>query len=271
MKKARVNQISGAQLACLIIVFRFSTLMLSRSVSYTQYFVQIITTAVLSFFVYCLYKKGAVIKNNALFYAACTILGAVVSLDIMQYFGFTTGVGSSNVPVWIIALLLGALTLYSGVLGIEAVSRFSVLAVITSGLFLLALAVTDLPLTRWELFICPQSERINIWSVIKCVDVPLLFLLIAPDTSKNQGSALLFGTGAAYAADAMIIVLCRAVLGKTAGIYSSPVFALFQLAEAGDFNKLDVMYVTIILLLLFCEISLVVSLFARRIKKQVKK
>lgn len=271
MSNARVNQISSGQLACVLIVFRLSTLVLSKSVAYTQLFAEILLTLALSAVAFIAYKKSFYPAKNFPVYVTCALLFSLVFLDVMQYFKFTSGVGSSDVPLWVTAVLLAVFTLYSGVLGTEAVSRFCVVSVVVAALFILLLTATNIADVRYDFFVANQNERINGFSLLKCFDVSLIFLLLAPDTAKKQGRALAFGTLIPYAAYAVIIMLCRAVLGKTAGIYKFPVFALFQLAEAGDFNKLDIMYVTLILLLLFCEISLTVSLFSRRIKKQVKK
>ena len=271
MSRARVNQISGGQLLCLLIMARLATLLLVRSLSYVQFLSELAVSAVLSLAVYLMYKYGVIKECKALQVLLIGVAAFCAVADVISFFDFTVKVAHPEVPVWIIAAALAAFSLYSGMLGTEAVARFSALAIIVV-LICVAVAIqTNIADVKRSYFLCPQSENVNPFELLKCLDVPAIFLLLAPKTNEKQGRAILLGSVVPYTVSLAVIMMCRAVVGRTAHYYRSPVFALFQLGEAGAFNKLDVFYVCAVLLLIFTETSLAVSLAYGFAKGCVKK
>ena len=266
---SRNNKISCGQLMCLLIITRLVSLMLVDTVSLRQLGAELGLSALLSFTAFMIYRNGLI--NNAIKAVSAFGFFALCVLDTISYFRFTTQVAHPEMPVFIIATALAVFTVYSGFLGTEPIARYSSLALIVSVLFILIAIQTNLADVRKEFFLTPQSHRLEALALVKCLDAPLLFLFLAPDTKYKQGRALLFGNGVAYLIYGAVFAMCRAVLGRTAYYYKSPVFALFQLGEAGSFTKLDILYFCAVLVLLFAEISLAVSFIFRVIGRAIKK
>lgn len=270
MNKAKTGQISHRQLFCLLIIIRLATLVLSNSVSYVQFAAELSVTAVLSAAAFFTVKITDGTYPKAVKILLAVLFAASPFADLFSYYQFTTQVAHPEVPVWVIGVVLAGFSVYSGLLKTEAVARFSALAVTVVLLCIGLTVLTNIKEIRPDFFAAAQNEKIDLASLIKCFDVPILYLLLAPKTSEHAGRSLTFSVAASYSVYIGVVMMCRAVLGKTVNYYKSPVFALFQLGEAGNFTKLDLLYICTVLVLLFCELSLAVSIFAETFKKKVK-
>ena len=260
MSKANNGKISAGQLLSLLIMLRLATLMLVRSVSYAQLLSTAVVTAALSLAAYLMYRYSDVHKSKFVKALLTFAVAFCAVCDAVVYFDFTVKVAHPEVPLWVIISVLALFSLYSGLLGTEAVARFASLAVIVVLLCVAVAVSTNLADVKRSFFLYPQSESVSVFELAKCVDIPALFLLLAPKTTEKQGRALVLGNIIPYSVSLAVIMMCRAVVGRTAHYYRSPIFALFQLGEAGAFNKLDVFYICAVLLLLFTELSLTVSM-----------
>ena len=265
MTRAKTNTISSGQLACLLVVSRLTGALLNDSVSLVQFACELAVTVLFSLLV--LLTERFNFRVNRLLLAAAFF--ALAAADCVSYISFTKIVAHPDVLVSVISVLIAAFSLYAGLLGSEAVARFSALALLFAAACVLVAVITNIPAMRVEFLKYNKTEKIDVLSLVKCLDVPVIYALFSPHTASKKGRALLLGTAIPYAVSAGAIISCRALLGKTAYIYSSPIFALFQLAKAGSFTKLDIMYICTVLVLLFCEVSLAVSAF-KLLKREVK-
>lgn len=269
MNKGRTNRISGGQLMCLLMMTRLATLMLSRSMSFILLLVELAVSATLSLAVYLLDRTGMEVHKKPVIFALSVPLLALQFLDGRDYFIFTKTVSHTDVPIWLIMALFVVFSLYAGLLGTEAVARFSALGLIVVLLFIIVAIHTNLKAFRADFLAVLPRTKITALPLLRCADVPLFYLLLAPRTADKKGRALLVGNAVPYALFALVILMCRAVMGRTAEIYRAPVFALYQLGEIGTFTKLDILYVCAVLVLLLSETALAVSIILgeRRLKK----
>ncbi|MBQ9518088.1 MAG: hypothetical protein IJR60_08435 [Eubacterium sp.] len=267
MSRAKTNTISGGQLACLLVLTRLATDLLATSVSLYQYGCEIAVSAALSALVWWLDKCGVQAKSRVSFAIITALFFAIAVCDCAEYIRFTVNVAHPEIPAALIVGLIALFSLYAGALGCEAVARFSALAILLVACCILTAVLTNIPAARSDFFAYTKPQSINCISLLKCADIPLAFALFAPRTSGKKGRAIIIGNAAAYTATVGVILACKAVLGRTSYLYSSPIFALFQLAKAGLFTKLDILYICAVLILLFCELSLAVSAAKLLLKK----
>ena len=266
MSKAKTNTISGSQLACLFVITRLASGLLTTSVSIMQLLCEIAFSAGLSLLAFCFEKLGIKVP----FTVVSAVFFALAVWDCATYIEFTKKVAHPEIPIVVIVLLLAAFSVYAGALGLEATARFSVLALLLVSVCVLTALVTNIPAFRRDFFAYSEPERISLLSLLKCLDIPLLYTALSSRTNGKKGRALIIGHSVSYIVIIAVILSCRAVLGKTAYDYSSPIFALFQLAKAGLFTKLDILYICTILILLFCELSVSVSALKFLVNKEGK-
>lgn len=259
MSRAKTNTISSGQLACLLVITRLAAGLLSDSVSVLQLLSEIAVSAALSAAVWCIDKIGVQVKGRAGAFALTAAFFALTVWDCVSYAIFTHKVAHPEIPLAMIMALIAVFSAYAGWLGCEAVARFSALALMLVAACVLVAVVTNIPAARSDFFAYDKPQEIDAAALIKCLDVPVLFMLFSPHTAGKKGRALLIGTTVPYAVLAAVTLMSRAVLGRAAYLYISPIFALFQLAKAGLFTKLDILYICTMLILLFCELSLSVS------------
>ncbi|MBQ8077427.1 MAG: hypothetical protein IJ235_03500 [Eubacterium sp.] len=227
MTRAKTNTISSGQLACLLVISRLASAMMNESVSLVQFACELAVTVLFSLLV--LLTERFNFRVNKIFLAAAFF--ALAAADCVSYISFTKIVAHPEVPVAVISVLIAAFSLYAGLLGSEAVARFSALALLFAAACVLVAVITNIPAMRVEFLKYNKAEKIDVLSLVKCLDVPVIYALFSPHTASKKGRALLLGTAIPYAVSAGAIISCRALLGKTAYIYSSPIFALFQLAK----------------------------------------
>ena len=269
MNKGKVNQISGGQLLFLLVLFRLASLLFTTSMSYVFLLSEAVVTIAFSLLVFKLDKAGVKAQKRAALIPLSLLLLVLVFLDIKDYFIFTEKVSHSDVSIWLIIGILVLFSVYCGMLGTEAVARFSALGLIIVLVCVIVAITTNIKEFRTDFLAYPQNKNVDAISLLRCLDVPLVFLLLAPKTADKKARALAVGSTAPYLLIFAVVLMCRAIMGRTAEIYKSPVFALFQLGEIGSFTKLDILYICAVLILLLSEISIAVSIILgeRRLRK----
>ena len=260
MNKARVNRISGGQMMCLLTLSRLTSLLLVKSLSLTLLLAEFTLSAGLSLAAWFVCQNEMLTEAKPFRWTAAALFFAVSAWDCVTYYQFTANVVRPEVPMAVIIAVFAVFTMYSGLLGNEAVARFSSIAAAFAAAGVLIAVLTNISNLRLDFFVYSQSEKGEIINLAKCFDVPLLFCALSPVTANKKGRALSLANALPYGAALAVVLFSRAVLGKTANLYSSPIFALFQLGKAGSFTKLDILFVCLMLVLLLCETSAAVSL-----------
>ncbi|MBQ7204044.1 MAG: GerAB/ArcD/ProY family transporter [Eubacterium sp.] len=256
---AEIGKISGSQLALVLCVFRLSTLLVIKSISLEQLVLELVISVLLCAFVYAISSRVKV--NKTLAYLVALFVLVIALSDAAEYFVFLSQTGRNEIPLWAIILFLTAFSIYSAAMKIEAVSRFCAPAVIFCLVCFFAISLANIRNIELQNLTVLQSREIKPLYLLKCVDMPLVFLLLKDEKKKENRKCLSVSLLISYSACFLLNLMCRVTMGESIKFYKHPVLVLFQLGEAGSFTKLDLMFPSVILILLLCELALALSLF----------
>lgn len=262
----RSEQISSGQMFCLLVCVRLCSAVLAETVSYVQFFSELLLSAILSLTAWLIVRFTKAFRQGFWYYLLAAGAVAIGVLDAVSFCRFNENVVRSAVPLFAVITALALCTFCAAWTGTQAPARFSAIALMVVLTFLLIGVQTNLAAIRGDFFAAKQTNDLQPLSLIKCFDVPLVYILLAPHTNGKKGAALFGGQTLAFSLSLGLQMMCRAVMGKTASVYKSPMFALFQLGKAGTFTKLDILFLCAVLVLLFTKLSLSVSLLLCRRK-----
>ena len=247
-------QISEAELFSVLFLSRFSSLLITRGISVFSFALELLLSAALSVLAYVAFKKANTQKMyfKITLAAFCVFLSA---LTLYSVYDFKSNAISLRISVVFIVLIFLGCTVYCAFLGVQSFSRFApvCLAVIVLACVAVALGtLNDAEMKKLE-----GVEITNLFPLnfFKCIDIPIVFLLLAENTGKKQGRALASSILLSYFCTLLVYILCVAVVGQTEKIHEFPIFTLFQLGEIGSYNKLDILFTSPFLMAVFVKLS----------------
>ena len=238
MTEIKSEKVPSAQLFCILFTVRLSSLFLSEDVTLLYAAFQLVLTFVLSALA-CIVSarmKGEIKSKAFLFLIAVTVcVPSLVSL--LDFKNKAVAVG---IPVAAIVLIFVLAIGYSSSLGLCCAAR---LAPVCAAVLLFSVAVGFFGnLSLAKPYSIPPSDMSK-WAfgALKCLDAPALILILKNKTRADTKSAFL-SVICSYGCAFFLFLMCAFRLREAAGFYPYPVFALFQLARAGDFDKLDIVF-----------------------------
>ncbi len=246
--------ISPFQLFTLLLTSRISGLAVTNEITVFGFLFQFALSFVLSGAAYVISKTNRISGKvrRAYLTVFCILLTGATVFTLLD---FKERAISLNVPDVFAAVLLCSAVLYSASLGMEAVARFSQFSafIIVAAVFL----GTAVNIRRVNNFseIRPEIYGISPLSIIKCFDIPVLYLLYSPYVKGKKEKALAGSVIASYSVSFVLYLICFFVLKSSAEYYPYPVFTLFQLGEIGSYNKLDILFTAPLVCALFVKLS----------------
>ena len=82
----------------------------------------------------------------------------------------------------------------------------------------------------------------NMYSLIKCLDTPIMYMAFSSKDSGNSFKALKLSVAASYAFIGVIMLFVICICGTAESYYSYPVYTLFRLAGIGTLTRLDILF-----------------------------
>jgi hypothetical protein len=191
---------------------------------------------------------------------------ALAVFRIYAYLRFSGEAVKTDVSPVIILVMLTVFSLYAAHLGIQALARFSFVAVIfIACAYLAAVALNANNYTLSDISITRGSfSFIADW--LMCLNTPVVYILLCHHTKGNSSRALYASTAVAYSAAFIVYGLCILSMGAAAGVYSYPVFRFVQIGYIGSFTKPDIIYYATWLMALFLKLGTCFSLCRKEIK-----
>lgn len=192
-------------------------------------------------------KNPFKIKWVAYFYGLYFVFLAGINISRFAYFASTTL--NPDVDAWIFCALIAACGFYGAFLGIEGIGRFSAFA-----FSLLILAVTVV-----VGFSLKSYEEINFYPVIVNDTSSILknvlymtsnsfeMIVLVCLFDKINGNAVkmyAWSVIGAFFTLFLLVLMVIGVMGDGAALQTFPLFALFQLAKSGIFERLDILHIS---------------------------
>ena len=258
MKREAKERISSYQLFSLLFVSRLSALMISGEVTLMSFFVQFILSVSLCALAYFAAIK---VKNtDALVYTLCIILSVATIYSLADF--KEKAVVENISDVLSLMSVIGAV-LYTSSLGIQASARFAGMSAIILVTALSAGILSNVKqISAISISSCLRFG-ISPVNIIKCVDIPAIFLKLHNNTNGNIKRPLFYSVAASYGLCAAVWAVCALTLRDAAALYAYPVFTLFQLGQFGSYNKLDILFTSPMLIAVFLKLSI----FFQKVKK----
>lgn len=256
MIKAEKGRVTTLGLFCLLVTARLSGLAVTRGITVFSFLVQLALSVLLSLIVYKISERGLSLSRGVLLPLITVVSGATA----LTLFDFKENALTLNVPDLFIALILIACVSYSSSLGAEGVSRFSQLSALILVVSLILGMLFNIQRVNIYEEIKPEIFRIYPESIIKCLDIPVLYLVFSPYVQHKKEKALAASVAVSYGLSFILYLMSALVLREASAYYNYPVFALFQLGEIGGYNKLDILYSAPLTAAIFTKLS---ALFVR--------
>ncbi len=251
MTEAKKGKISPLGLFCILLTARLSGLAVTHEITFFSFVFQLALSSVLALAAYRISKAGINCSRRRLVPFGIILAGTTA----ISLFDFKENAISLNVPDILIAAVFSAAVLYSASLGTEAVARFSQFSASILIISLFLGIVCNIRRVNFSDEIKPEIYGISPISIIKCLDIPVLYLIFSPCTKGKKEKALAASLAVSYAFAFLLYFMCFFVLKNAAKYYHFPVFTLFQLGEIGSYNKLDIMYSAPLTAALFTKLS----------------
>ena len=197
-------------------------------------------------------------KAGRVFYLFYFVFWA--GINISRFAFFACDKTSHGDHALVFAVLMCAAACYAAYLGIEALTRFSVLCAMLS-IFVLAvismLNIKSFHLINFIPFYAGTKLDIIQNSLIFSSNSiePALFFVLGKRCSTKPAKPLFFGIFASYIAIIIMMTFCIGVLGSAVSLFSFPVYTLFQMTAFKSFSRLDIVYTAFGFFALFAKCS----------------
>ena len=219
-------------------------------------------------------KNPFTVKWVSMLYGAYFILLAGLNVSRFSYFASTTLNPESS--AWVYSFLAIICALYGAMLGIESLSRFS-----SAAFILLALGIITVLFCNYEnideinLYPVISSETNNIVKNILVITTstiePALFLCLSKRVNGVAVKQFIFALLAVFTVITLLFYTAVAVMGDFAATQQFPLYSLFEQANVGGFERIDVIHISFWILGIFIKSTLLIycaSICFDRIKQK---
>lgn len=246
--------ISEGELFSVLFLCRFSSLIITKEINFLHLLYESVLSILLVFIAYLVYKRA----NFSSYYikipvaVLCAFSACLTFYSILDFKENAISLGISSLFIFITVFLCA---FYSAYLGAQAFSRFAPVCFV---IVLSACAVGMLSVMKSvdiNEFESVNDESGFAVSLLKCFDVPAVFLALSNSVKSNHKRALTLSLLGSFGVALLLYSVCAFVLKKAVVYYPYPVFTLFQLGEIGTYNKLDMLFTSPFLTAAFIKLS----------------
>jgi hypothetical protein len=210
------------------------------------------------------------VKGVNLFYAIYFVYLAGINISRFSYFAST--VLNPEASAWMFSVIIAICACYTAMLGIEGLSRFSAFAFILIVITILTGLICNLKnydeLNLYPVIANDKASMMKnvLYITTNSCEVPIL-LCLAKRVNGNATKPFVFSVIASYFSLFVLILFVNATMGDAGELQAFPIYALFQLAKFGLFERLDVLYISFWIFGIFIKSVLLVYCSATSIKK----
>ncbi len=225
----------------------------------------------------CACKNGKSPLNNkwvSLVYGIYFIFTGAVIVSRFSFFASTELNPESKILFY--SVLIIAFCVYGAMLGIEPVSRFSLLvfAITVVGIITIVLfGIKEFELINLFPFTRNSSKDILLNSFYSAGDASelILFLAVSPKVNGDKVKPCLWAMGTAYVICIGILAVVIGILGDTATMSAFPMFEVSQVSKFSDNERLDSIYTAFWTFAVFLKCTMFLYSAASVINKVFKK
>lgn len=184
-------------------------------------------------------------KFASIFYTIYCLYVCAISVSRFCY--FVVSKMNTQVPLFVIMLIVFISAGYGAYLGIESLSRFGFFCAVI--LCIVTVVVIGFNIKNFEVLnlypIYSNTKTDMIKSTLLfCTNTTqsVLLLLLSDKVNANPVKPYFFGIGLSYIIMFLLLLFCCGVLGSNANLQSFPIFSLFCLASVSDMSRLDILH-----------------------------
>ena len=249
--------ISEKQLFCMLFTSRLAALMITGEITLMNFFIQLFLCAFFGVFAALISERKAVGKSFKRTLRLLCLIPALATVYSISDFKENAVVINVS-PVLSLALITAAV-LYCASLGIQAPARLSGMCALLLTISLLTGILSNIKGADFKNIMELKCSGILPLDVIKCLDIPLLYLRFCEYASGNKKRALALSVVLPFVLAGAVHSACAIVLKQAVDLYHYPVFTLFQLGQIGTYNKIDILFTAPMLTAVFLKLSLFVA------------
>lgn len=221
---------------------------------------------------YCSVKNKNPLDSKIIsyFYSAYFIYYAAVNISRFSYFASSRLNPESSIMFFIV--IFAVATSYAAILGVEGLGRFSVICGVIMFIAILSVIIFNIKNVK-EINYYPiiKNTTKDIWTNIAMFITNSVegsvFVCISRYVNGKSAKPFFWGIGLAYIVIFVLIFICIGVLGNSATLQSYPIFTLFQMAEFGDFSRMDMIHTAFWITAVFLKCSVLTYCAASCTKK----
>ncbi len=221
-------------------------------------------------FCYAKHKSPFDVKIISWFYAAYFIFLASVNISRFAYFAST--VLNPDSTSWIFSVIVTLCAFYGAYLGIESLSRFSFFAFILLVLTIFTALIFNLS-NYQEINLYPVIENDsslileNVMYMVSSSTEVIVFLCLQKKTNGYAVKPFVWSVTASFLTIFVLLLFVNAVMGDAAALQAFPLYTLFELAKAGLFERIDVLYISFWIFGIFIKTALLIYCAGISVKK----